>query len=219
MKHYGGVYLDSDISSLNKLPIKRHDTAVSGLGCWSHLPGDAGGLFEHWAMAFMPGHPYISKAVAVMKQNLENPSYLMREDTPEAEAEDSVTMRLTGPAMYQYTLHSILEDAKCRKKRNSYCAALLDPERFCKDMGTFRSYFPEGLRLFRNINLGNAVTHKVFYPGGPWERETTDFQQHYDDPGVQMRKRVDPTFCDADAFAGRAAERSRIWMENIERND
>ena len=35
VQRYGGVYLDSDVSALSKLPIEWQDTAVSGLGCWS----------------------------------------------------------------------------------------------------------------------------------------------------------------------------------------
>ena len=37
IKHYGGIYVDSDVSSLaKKFPIDVHDSAVSGVACWSH---------------------------------------------------------------------------------------------------------------------------------------------------------------------------------------
>jgi hypothetical protein len=221
MQQYGGVYLDSDISSLGKLPIEWNDTAVSGVGGWSHLPGGAGGLLEHWAMAFMPRHPFVSKAVAVMRDNLEHPDYLMRKDTPEAEAEESWTIRLTGPAMYQWTLHNILEKAQCRKRKDSYCNALWAPEQYCKDMDTFRSFFPVGHRLFHRVNLDNAVSHKVFYPGGPWEQETTKqfISTDYDDPIHHLLKEKVPGFCSADAFAERAAMRKQMWANNVEKND
>ena len=105
MQRYGGVYVDSDISALGRLPIEVGDTAVSGVGCWGHLPVPGsngtqryGGVLEHWAMAFMPNHPYINAAVAVMRDNLLHPDYLLRSDTPEAVADDSATKRLTGPA-------------------------------------------------------------------------------------------------------------------------
>jgi len=217
---YGGVYLDSDISALGKLPIEWGDTAVSGLGCWSHLPGETGGLFEHWAMAFMPRHPFIEKSVAVMKNNLEHPEYLMREDTPEFEAEDSWTMRITGPAMYQWTLHSILEKAGCTKRENSYCPTLMEPEKHCKDMDTFRSYFPVGLRLFHGVNLNNAISHKIFYPASSWELETTEqfTFDDYDDVNNHMSKETDPGFCGDDAFSERAAIRKRSWANNVEKN-
>lgn len=77
------------------------EPAISGLGWLSHLPGQTGGLFEHWVMAFAPHHPFVDEAVMILRKNLERPEYLMKEDTPEAESEPSVTMHFTGPAMYQ----------------------------------------------------------------------------------------------------------------------
>ena len=148
IRHYGGVYLDSDISALGKLPIEKGDTAVSGIAGWSHLPSKTGGAFEHWAMAFMPHHPFITEAVEVTKKNLEDPEYLTWDDTPEAEAEDSVTMRLTGPAMYQWTLHNVVEKSNCTKVDNSYVDALRNPHEHCGDTKAFLSYFSEGRWFF-----------------------------------------------------------------------
>jgi len=197
------------------------DTAVSGLGRWSHLPSKTGGLLEHWAMAFMPRHPFINESLAIMRENLEHPDYLMREDTPEADAEDSWTMRLTGPAMYQWTLHNILKKAGCRKVGNSYYPTLMSPERHCEGMDSFRSFFPAGLRLFRRLNLDNAVSHKIFHPADSWKKETT--QQHrvddYDDPEYHLSKETKPGFCGANAFARRAAARKRHWANNVRNND
>ena len=106
------VYVDSDVSSLaKKFPIDVHDSEVSGIACWSHLQSQTGGALEHWAIAFMPHHPNITEAgVSVSRlvvYNLQHPEFLLRNDTKEAEAEDPWTMRLTGPAMYQYTLHRL----------------------------------------------------------------------------------------------------------------
>ncbi|KAL7529328.1 hypothetical protein ACHAXR_002906 [Thalassiosira sp. AJA248-18] len=220
IQQYGGVYLDSDVSALGKLPIEWDDMAVSGVGRWSHLPGEAGGVLEHWALAFMPNHPFINKVMDVMRDNLEHPGYLMRDDTPEAAAEDSVTMRLTGPAMYQYVLHNnILMKAKCKKRGNSYCPALWAPERHCGDMEIFRSFFPGSTRFFRSVNLDNAVTHKMFYPASSWEKETTAFQDDYDSPRLSMLKEAVRGYCGAEAFAIRAARRESIWLKNVEKNE
>mmetsp|Transcript_15727 Transcript_15727/g.34040 ORF Transcript_15727/g.34040 Transcript_15727/m.34040 type:complete len:434 (+) Transcript_15727:1883-3184(+) len=220
IQKYGGVYFDSDVSALGKLPIEWGDTAVSGVGCWSHLPGGTGGLLEHWAMAYMPQHPFVNEAVAVMKNNLEHPGYLMRQDTPESNAEDSVTMRLTGPAMYQWTLHKILSAAKCKKVDESYCNALWAPEKHCHDMNAFHSFFPLGLRLFRFVNLDNTITHQVFYPSGAFEKETTQFIAYYsyDDPNNKMTEAV-TSFCDIDDFNARSAVRERHWAKKVEEND
>ena len=165
MQKYGRVYVDSDMSLLVRLPVERGDTAVSGVGCWSHLPGRTGGLLEHWAMVFVPGHPLVDEAVAATTRNMRRPRYLKRKHTPEAREETSVTMRLTGPAMYQHTLHSILERAECRKEGNSYCGALHEPGKYCNKT-KFRSFFPAGLRLFRRVNFDNTLSHKVLHGGG-----------------------------------------------------
>ncbi|KAL7544569.1 hypothetical protein ACHAWF_009394 [Thalassiosira exigua] len=218
VRRYGGVYLDSDLSAIAKLPIQRGDTAVSGVGGWSHLPGKAGGLFEHWAMAFMPRHPFIDEAVKNVKANLEDPAYLLRDDTPEAEVEGSGTMRLTGPAVYQRTLHDALARARCRKAGNSYVPALFEPERHCDDLREFRKVFPVGMRLFREMNLGGALTHKVFHEAKSWTMETDGFQFSYDDVKVRMREEGDPRFCDEDAFEQRASKRERHWEEKVEGN-
>ena len=156
----------------------------------------------------------------VMRKILERPDYLMREDTPEAAAEDSYTMYLTRPAMYQWTLHNILVKARCAKKDNSYCDALWGPERHCKDMEEFRSYFPAGLRALPRVNLDNAISHKVFHPAGSWEQETTKQFDHddYDDPANQLLKDAVPGFCGADAFDERERARRRNWARNVKKN-
>ena len=178
MQKYGGVYLDSDLSALAKLPIEEGDTAVSGVCGFGYLPADdagetkLGGALEHWSMCFSKGHPFINKAVEHLTRNLREPEYLMRDDTPEAKVEDSFTERLTGPAMYQSALIDVLKEAKCKAKDKgtSYADALKEPEKSCEDMATFRKWFPEGLRLFDWLNLNETVTHKVFFPGNPWMR-------------------------------------------------
>lgn len=225
MQRYGGVYVDSDISAIGKIPIKDGDTAVSGVGCWSHLPapadpwtdGKPGGLLEHWAIAFMPHHPFINAAVSVMKENLLRPEYLLRSDTPEAVAEESVTIRITGPAMYQWALHDILNKSKCEMIEMSYCEALWNPEKHCGDMETFRSYFPRGERFFRRVNLNETVRHKLFLNSDIMNRETEHVRvssMNYDDPLVRISNLTDPTFCDADAFESRANRRERIFMKD-----
>mmetsp|Transcript_1991 Transcript_1991/g.4920 ORF Transcript_1991/g.4920 Transcript_1991/m.4920 type:complete len:432 (+) Transcript_1991:61-1356(+) len=221
IRMYGGVYVDSDISSLGKLPVQRGDTMASGVACWSHLPGDTGGAFEHWAMAYAPHHPFAEAAAALMRRNLEDPAYLLRDDTPEAKAEDSWTMRLTGPAMYQRALHDVLEDAGCERVDNSYCDALWNPKEHCLDMGAFRSVFPKGHRLFQDVNFDGSFTHKVFHPGNPWEKETTDFVpiNHYDDPENGLRDEADAGFCDAGAFEARANQRKKHWRERLREKD
>ena len=166
-------------------------------------------------MAFGPRHPFIDEAVAALTRNLQHPEYLLKSNTREAKNEDSVTMRLTGPAMYQWTLHKILKKANCRKEDNSYSSALFVPERYCKDMDAFRSYFDRA-QFFEGVNLDNTITHKVFYPGSAWEKETTDLQPHYDDADVRMREAPVPDFCSAKAFADRAAYRARQWKRRVD---
>jgi len=78
------------VSSLaKKFPIDVHDSAVSGVACWSHLQSQTGGALEHWAIAFMPHHPYITEAgVSVSRlvvYNLQHLEHLLRNDTKEAE--------------------------------------------------------------------------------------------------------------------------------------
>ncbi|KAL7524618.1 hypothetical protein ACHAWF_002568 [Thalassiosira exigua] len=148
LQRYGGVALDSDVSAIAKLPLKRGDTAVSSVGGQSHLPGGTGELLEHRAMAFAPGHPFINEVVRIVKVNLIDPTYLLRNDTPEAEAEGSAIMRLTGPAMYQKVLHDALMRAQCQKVKNSYVVALLEPEQHC-DWRNFEIHFPQDCGCFK----------------------------------------------------------------------
>lgn len=221
LRSYGGVYLDSDVSALTSLPIRRDDTAVSGLGCWSHLPTETGGVLEHWAMAFMPRHPFVNRAVEVMTENLQRPEYFMREDTPEARAEDSWTMRVTGPAMYQWALHDVLERSQCKPSSdNDYCLALLSPERHCEDMTTFRSFFPNGTHLVDGANWGgNVITHKMMHRAHSWEEETEEIfdLSDYDDTRLHLSKTPDLTFCSQNSFAKRSEARARTWEANVEK--
>lgn len=225
LQRYGGVYLDSDISAIGPLPIAENDTAVSGVGCWSHLPGpinatvnEPKGLFEHWAMAFMPRHPYVTRSLEVVMNNLLHPEYLMRKDTMEALADESITERLSGPAMYQWALHSILNESKCEMVSHSFCDALWFPERYCKDMNTFRTYFPEGLRLYRRVNMNDTITHKIMYPNGYWIMETelilerVAMSSYYDVKISMITNSTDPTFCLTDAFEARARNRERMFQ-------
>ena len=223
MQRYGGVYVDSDISALGKLPIQEGDTAVSGVGCWGHLPVPGsngtqkyGGVLEHWAMAFMPNHPYINAAVSAMKENLLHPDYLLKSDTPEAVSEDSPTIRLTGPAMYQWALHDILNRSKCEIIDASFCEALWAPNDHCGDMQTFRSYFPEGERFFKRVNLNDTLTHKVFNYATSWDSEDAIFRDtwNYDVTSLMILNTTDPTFCDAKAIRTRAKRREiRLKVE------
>ncbi len=225
LQRYGGVYVDSDISAIGPLPIAENDTAVSGVGCWGHLPGPIsprsnkpGGLFEHWAMAFMPRHPYLIRSLEVLMENLHHPEYLMRKDTMEGRAEDSITVRLSGPGMYQWTLHKILNESKCEMISHSFCEALWSPETYCRDIDTFRTFFPEGLRLFRRVNLNDTLTHKIMYPSGFWIRETeTVFKHanpHYDDPKSMITNTTDLTFCESESFERRAKDRERAFQSS-----
>jgi len=221
MQRYGGVYVDSDISATSKLPIYDGDTVVSGIGGWGHLPGTdptnpentkVGGLLEHWAMAYMPNHPYINAAVDVMKHNLLHPEYLLREDTPEYKAEDSATVRLTGPAMYQHTLHTILHKAQCTMIDNSFVNALLSPDEYCADMQTFRSYFPNGRRFFAQVNFNDTLVHKIFNYASVWAAEVEDIRTwNYDDESLKLSNVTDPAYCDRDSFTFRALEREKIF--------
>lgn len=226
MQKYGGVYLDSDLSALAKLPIEEGDTAVSGVCGFGYLPADdagetkLGGALEHWSMCFSKGHPFINKAVEHLTRNLREPEYLMRDDTPEAKVEDSFTERLTGPAMYQSALIDVLKEAKCKAKDKgtSYADALKEPEKSCEDMATFRKWFPEGLRLFDWLNLNETVTHKVFFPGNPWMKETQQFHGYasYDNyKPVDHIQAPDESFCDADSMAKRRREREEAWADAI----
>ena len=151
------VYVDSDVSSLaKKFPIDVHDSEVSGIACWSHLQSQTGGALEHWAIAFMPHHPNITEAGVSVSQlvvyKLQHPEFLLRNDTKEAEAEDPWTMRLTGPAMYQYTLHRL-----CYRNRSvrRYWQFILsctvynpDPGKHCNNMDTFRTFFPNDRKVY-----------------------------------------------------------------------
>ncbi|KAL3810658.1 hypothetical protein ACHAXA_001047 [Cyclostephanos tholiformis] len=220
MQRYGGVYVDSDISALGRLPIAPGDTAVSGVGCWGHIPtGVPGsndtlrGVLEHWAMAFMPNHPFINAAVSAMKNNLLHPDYLLRSDTPEAASEGSVTMRLTGPAMYQRALHDVLIRSKCEYVDSSFCDALWAPEDHCDDMQTFRAYFPGGERFFKRVNLNDTVTHKVFIDATVWDGEEAVLRKtwDYDDSSLRITNTTDPTFCDAEAIHIRASRREIVF--------
>ncbi|KAL7548936.1 hypothetical protein ACHAWF_014505 [Thalassiosira exigua] len=201
VQRYGGVSLESDMSAITKLPIRSDDTAVSGVGDWSHLPGRTRGSLEHQAMAFMPHHPFITEAVKATIRNLNDHAFLQRDDTPEAKAED--LMRLTGPAMYQGVLHDVLRLARCQKKENSYVAALLEPERHC-DMKEFRKVFPEGARLLRDVDLDGSLVRKVFRD-----------RKGYDSIDAPLLEAWSPGFCSNNAFEHRAAERERLWKENV----
>ncbi|KAL7549227.1 hypothetical protein ACHAWF_012500 [Thalassiosira exigua] len=208
IQRYGGVYVDGDMSAVAPLPIRPGDTSVSGVGGWYHLPGETGGVLEHWAMAFMPRHPYINAAVEATKANLDNPTYLLRDDTPEAKAERSETMRLTGPAMYQKVLHDALA-FRCRKVDHSYVPALLDPEAHC-NVDEFRKVFPAGARMLPEVNLGGALVHKVF--SEPVRLGTF----RYDAAQLRILEKGIPGFCDEGALEERAAEREREWKRRIE---
>ena len=221
VQRYGGVYVDSDISAIGPLPIAENDTAVSGVGCWSHLPGPISprenkprGLLEHWAMAFMPRHPYLTRSLEVLMDNLHHPEYLMQKDTMEGRAEDSITVRLSGPGIYQWTLHKILNESKCEMISHSFCEALWSPETYCSDKDTFRSYFLEGLRLFRRVNLNDTLTHKILYPSGYWMKETQTVRGnwHYDDPLNSIIEKPDQTFCDTNSLEARAKNRERAFQ-------
>ena len=163
-------------------------------------------------MAYMPNHPFVNEVVTVLTDNLKlHPDYLLRMDTPEAEADESTTIRLTGPAMYQFVLHETLEKAKCQKIDDSYCDALMDPEKHCGDgdTGLFQSFFPGGLKVFRRTNFDDTLATKLFYPGSAWVKETDFMNQlnhgaiDYDDPKLALGK-PKRRFCDADEFSKRA---------------
>ena len=199
---------------------------MSGVCGFGYLPADdagetkLGGALEHWSMCFSKGHPFINKAVEHLTRNLREPEYLMRDDTPEAKVEDSFTERLTGPAMYQSALIDVLKEAKCKAKDKgtSYADALKEPEKSCEDMATFRKWFPEGLRLFDWLNLNETVTHKVFFPGNPWMKETQQFHGYasYDNyKPVDHIQAPDESFCDADSMAKRRREREEAWADAI----
>jgi len=83
-------------------------------------------------------------------------------------------------------------------------------------MATFRSYFPEGLRLFRRVNLNDTITHKMMYPAGLWLTETEKLHvsesPYYDDPRSMITNQSDPTFCDADAIETRVKNRQRVFQ-------
>jgi len=169
-------------------------------------------------MAFMPRHPYLTRSLEVLMDNLHHPEYLMQKDTMEGRAEDSITVRLSGPGMYQWTLHKILNESKCEMISYSFCEALWSPETYCRDKDTFRTYFPEGLRLFRRVNLNDTLTHKILYPSGFWIRETESvFQRvavspYYDDPKSMISNTTDQTFCDTNSLEVRAKNRERAFQ-------
>ena len=118
--------------------------------------------------------------------------------------------------MYQWTLHNILNESKCEMESGRFCEALWSPEVYCKDMDTFRSYFPEGLRLFRRVNFNDTLTHKIFYPSGYWVTETEDLfvteSPYYDDEKSMIANKTDTTFCDADALDQRVRNRERVFQ-------
>jgi hypothetical protein len=58
--------------------------------------------------------------------NLHHPEYLMQKDTMEGRAEDSITVRLSGPGMYQWTLHKILNESKCEMISYSFCKRIAE---------------------------------------------------------------------------------------------
>ncbi len=177
-------------------------------------------VLEHWAMAFQPHHPLIELAVQLVTDNLAHPEYLMRDDTPEARIEDSVTMRLTGPAVYQHALRTIMEQSKCQLVRNSYCNALKDPEHYCDEMDVFQSYFPGSMTLFFDrVNLNNTLAHKLFYPAKAYKRETEEVftwdggAWDYDDPMNLMlaEDEADDKFCNADEIEKRSRQHGELW--------
>ena len=185
-----------------------------------------GCVLEHWAMAFQPHHPLIDLAVQLVTDNLAHPEYLMRDDTPEAKIEDSVTMRLTGPAMYQHALRTIMKQSKCQLVGNSYCNALKDPEHYCDEMDVFQSYFPGLMTLFfDHVNLNNTLVHKLFYPAGAYVRETEEVLTwggggwDYDDPMNLMLADdgADDKFCNADEIVKRSRQRGELWKKIVER--
>jgi hypothetical protein len=167
----------------------------------------------------MPRHPYITKSLEVLMDNLRHPEYLMRKDTMEGRAEDSITVRISGPGMYQWTLHDILNKSKCEMISGAFCEALWSPEEYCKDMATFRSYFPEGLRLFKRVNFNDTLAHKIFYgPSGYYKTETKTIfdalgeSPYYDDPRSMLSNQTDPTFCDADDIEMRKKKRDKVFQ-------
>jgi hypothetical protein len=182
-----------------------------------------GCVLEHWAMAFRPHHPLIELAVQLVTNNLAHPEYLMRDDTPEAKIEDSVTMRLTGPAMYQHALRKTMEQSECRLVGNSYCNALKNPEQYCDDMDVFQSYFPGLNVFFEHANLNNTLVHKLFYPASVYVRETEEVLEwggggwDYDDPMNLLADEADDKFCNADEMEKRSRQRGELWKKIVER--
>jgi hypothetical protein len=178
-------------------------------------------VLAHWAMAFQPHHPLIDLTVQLVTNNLAHPEYLMRDDTPEAKIEDSVTIRLTGPAVYQHALRTIMEQSKCQLVRNSYCNALQDPEHYCDEMDVFQTYFPGSMTLFFDrVNLNNTLVHKLFYPAKAYKRETEEVftwvggEWDYDNPMNLMLADddgADDKFCNADEIEKRSRERGELW--------
>jgi hypothetical protein len=190
-----------------------NDDDIPMLGC----------VLEHWAMAFQPHHPLIELAVQLVTNNLADPEYLMRDDTPEAKIEDSVTMRLTGPAIYQHALRTTMEQSKCRLVGNSYCNALKNPEQHCDDMDVFQSYFPGLNVFFEHANLNNTLVHKLFYPASVCVRETEEVFEwggggwDYDDPMNLLADEADDKFCNADEMEKRSRQRGELWKKIVER--
>ena len=118
----------------------------------------------------------------------------------------------TGPAMYQYTLHRLLQKSKCTKIDNSYCPALYNPDKHhCNDMIWihFVRSSPMIGKFMKGVNFANTFSRKLFYRSNAWEKETTPtffLFDGYDDPHNAMLSEADDTFCDASGFEKRVEE-------------
>ena len=67
---------------------------VSGTGGWGHLASGVGGVLEHWAMAFTPGHAIINIAIDKVIRNMAQP---YDPNGKEKKGDASHTIATTGP--------------------------------------------------------------------------------------------------------------------------
>jgi hypothetical protein len=209
IKQYGGVYLDVDMSSIGHFPIRDHDAAVSGVGCWSHLPGH-GGLLEHWALAFQPNHPLIRTTLEILEDNLRHPTNPEVDSINATTAEGSHTIRFTGPGPYQRALHRLLRQAECQVVDDNFCSALRDPRSHC-NFTAFHALFGN-IVITEHLDLNNTIIPKIFYNEHEWGVLET---KHYDDVKMRPFERAQSNFCLEEGLDTRKAARMGVWEKKV----
>lgn len=145
--HYGGIYLDADLTCYRHLDVPSNASLYGSVGTWGHLYHTSG-LLNHWAMAFAARHPVLRTTLDYIWENLKDPQNPHVTSDKAIAAEESETMRLTGPVPYQRAVLEHMNRSGCQPDIDeegenvhiSYVAAMLNPELHC-NMAAFEEEF------------------------------------------------------------------------------